>query len=91
MSTSRDRLEGSDCCEGPLATSGLISARLEDVKELRKGDVGKGRWPLMPPKLSLVGVLGADSVEGCIDEEGGGCEGIGIGARGVVGVVTSVA
>lgn len=51
----------------------------------RKGEVGRGRWPVKPPKLSLVGVAIEGSsamVVGC------GCDRGIDGARGVVGVVT---
>ena len=43
----------------------------------------------MPPKLSLVGVVGAELMEISVDACWMGCEGGGIGARGVVGVVAS--
>ncbi len=61
-------------------------------KELLKGEEGKGRCPLIPPKLNLVGVFGADLVESPAGGGGAGADrsGAGIGARGVVGVVASV-
>lgn len=51
-----------------------------------KGDLGKGRWPSTPPKLSLVGVVSADpSVDGTMRDRS---EVVG-SARGVVGDVAS--
>ncbi len=54
------------------------------------GEVGKGRCPLMPPKSREVGVFGVDCAASSVG--GGGAEriGVGMGARGVVGVVASV-
>ena len=59
-------------------------------KELLNGELGSGRCPLTPPKFSVVGVFGADRVESSAGGRGVGREGLGIGARGVVGVVASV-
>lgn len=51
--------------------------------------MGKGLWPLIPPKSRDVGVFGADCAASSVG--GGGAERIGVsmGARGVVGVVAS--
>jgi len=53
---------------------------------LLKGDLGKGRWPSTPAKLSLVGVVSADpSVDGTMWERSA----VVGSARGVVGDVAS--
>ena len=54
------------------------------------GELGNGRCPLTPAKFSDVGVFGADRVESSAGGRGMGREGVGMGARGVVGVVASV-
>ena len=60
MSISCEIFDEKDCCDCPREMS--VSGLCGDENELRNGEVGRGRWPLMPPKLSLVGVFGADSV-----------------------------
>ncbi len=60
--------------------------------ELLNGELGRGLWPLMPPKSRDVGVLGVDCAKSSPGNEGAerrGVEGC-MGARGVVGVVVSV-
>lgn len=55
-------------------------------KELVNGELGNGRCPSIPPKLSLVGVAGAESsFAGVLI----GRDDAILGGRGVVGVVAS--
>ena len=68
-------------CGGPV---GLDD---DEDTELPNRGLGRGLCPLIPPKLCLVGVLGADSSAAGTDCEGGG---VILGARGVVGVDTSI-
>ena len=59
-------------------------------KEFLKGEPGRGRWLVIPLKLNLIGVFGADCVVSSAGGGGRGRLGVGTGARGVVGVVASV-
>lgn len=94
MSISCESTECTERCELPrISVSGCGGCGCPagfdgDVDvELPKRGLGRGLCPLIPPKLCLVGVLGADSSAVDTDCEGGG---VILGARGVVGVDTSI-
>ena len=95
ISTSRDSVDCIDLCESPrLASPGLVvpNGWVCTETEPENGDVGKGLCPFIPPKSLDVGVLGVD-LAGSSVEVGVAVEiglGIGIRARGVVGVVASL-
>lgn len=56
---------------------------------MRKGEVGRGRWPLRPLKDWLVGVVATEVVDDSVVAAGLGRDEGAMGARGVVGVVAS--
>ena len=68
----------------------MLSGRDGVEKELRKGEVGRGRWALRPLNVWLVGVVGTEVVDDSDVGAGVGRDEGGIGALGVVGVVDSV-
>lgn len=88
MSTSCDPTDCAERCEcSLLKTPGVDSSVWLGciVNDDLKGEVGRGLWPLRPPKLSLVGVVVDGSSAIVVDC---GCDGGIDGARGVVGVET---
>ena len=61
----------------------------EGGKEFPNGELGNGRWPLIPLNVAVVGVVADWSFGGSLFVTGGGCEDACTGALGVVGVVAS--
>lgn len=95
ISISWDSADRTDRWESPrLAIPGLVvpNGCVWMLKELLNGELGRGLWPLMPPKSRDVGVLGVDCAEFSPGSGGAERRGVGgcMGARGVVGVVASV-
>lgn len=63
ISISCDPVDCVEWCECSLLKAPGMDCSACLVKDGLKGEVGRGLWPLMPPKLSLVGVV----VEGSSD------------------------
>lgn len=93
ISTSCESVEGAERCESSrwtVASRFSTFAGCVEANVFWNGDVGKGRCPLTPPKLALVGVVGADWVVSSAGRVASGFKDGGAGARGVVGVDASM-